>query len=96
MSISTASTKMMHVGFRFQKTFRLTDITGQIFDMVLQDSSSPFDTKFFTRLDEVDNHDKLLVNPSTGCFLRITSSDIIFRHAFLKSEVEFQKEFDWF
>lgn len=96
MPISTESVKILHVGFRFQKTFRLTDITGQIFDMVLQDPSSPFDTKFFTRLEEVGNHDKLLDNPSTGCFLRITSSDIIFRHAFLNQEVDFKREFDWF
>jgi len=83
-------------GIRFERTFRMSDITGQIFDTVLHDEFSPFGTDFFPHFEEFGTQDKVLVNSEKGYYLRINTSDIIFQYT-LHSQINSQeKEIFWF
>lgn len=88
--------KLLIIGFRFDKAFRLGDILGQIIDHILNDSSSPFDAQYFPQITELGNQDRTLHHPETGCFLKLTPSDIIYRHSIPSEKTNFNNEFKWF
>ncbi len=83
------------LGIRFEKSFRISDITGQIFDVVLRDSSSPFGTEFFPNYSSIGEEDRSLFNGDRGHYLRITNSDVIFQYT-IQSKDQLQKEMNWF
>jgi len=64
------------IGIRFSKLFRISDISGEIIDDMLNNPKSPFDTKFFPLLNETMSKEKTLKN-EYGEYLKITPSDII-------------------
>lgn len=83
-------------GIRFEKSFRISDITGQIFDTVLHDQSTPFGTEFFPKYQEVHLQDRLLLNDDRGYYLRIMTSDIIFQYTLHENGPDQREQIDWF
>jgi len=82
MNISKNNLSHITIGFRFEKTFRISDISGEICDIILHHQSTPFGNTFFSRLNEMGPHDKTLLNDITQNYLKITNSDIIFKYNF--------------
>ena len=68
------------IGIRYEKTFRITDISGSIFDTILHAKSSPFGTDFFPRYQEINSQDRALINNERGYYFRISTSDVIFQY----------------
>ena len=83
-------------GIRFEKSFRIGDISGQIFDTVLHNSSSPFGTDFFPRFQELNTQDRALVNSERGYYLRITTSDIVFQYTIQENKKSLDSQIEWF
>jgi hypothetical protein len=95
------------VGIRFMRTFRLPDVSGEIIDSILNDSESPFDKKFFPKVNETNGKVKTLFNEA-GENLKISTDDFILsikidndfdkKIAFLKDKVfnYFNSVFDLF
>lgn len=65
------------IGIRYQKSFRVADITGEIIDTILLDKNSPFDHKLFPRIEVNSAWEQTLYNPETFEYLRINTDDII-------------------
>lgn len=83
-------------GIRFEKSFRVGDIIGQIFDTVLHDKTTPFGTDFFPQYQELSTQERSLVNYEKGYYLRINSSDIIFQYSLHGSIDKQNEEINWF
>lgn len=83
-------------GIRFEKSFRIGDIIGQIFDTVLHDKTTPFGTDFFPQYQELSTQERSLVNYEKGYNLRINSSDIIFQYSLHSSIKTQSEEINWF
>jgi hypothetical protein len=83
------------IGFRFEKSFRIGDISGSIIDAVLHDKQTPFGTTFFNRYKDISIYDRSLLNEESGNFLRITASDIIFKYNLSSIKEERSKEIKW-
>ena len=64
------------IGIRFMRTFRLPDMSGEIIDNILNDDNSPFDKKFFPRVNETVAKVKTLFNEN-GENLKISTDDFI-------------------
>ncbi|MFC2169073.1 hypothetical protein ACFLRM_00705 [Acidobacteriota bacterium] len=86
-NLTDISLSAVLIGIRFQRTWRILDITGEMIDTIFRDKKSPFmlDTKYFPRVREEDKA-RVLYNPDTNCFLRINIDDLIFRHEFEKTK----------
>lgn len=65
------------LGIRFVRTFRISDITGDIIDNILHCDKSPFDIKYFSKIKENTAREKILLNDETGDYLRINTDDLI-------------------
>ena len=65
------------VGIRFNRSFRIPDVSGDIIDNVLYSDKSPFGTKFFPKVQENSNREKTLFNPQSSEYLRINTDDVI-------------------
>ncbi len=63
-------------GIRFNRSFRVPDIAGEIIDDILYSDKSPFGTEFFPRVQE-RRQEKVLFNDKTTEYLRINTDDII-------------------
>jgi len=63
-------------GIRFNRSFRIPEISGEIIDDILYSSKTPFGTKFFPRIQEM-RREKILVNDETTEYLRINTDDLI-------------------
>ena len=83
-------------GIRFEKSFRIGDIIGQIFDTVLHDRATPFGTDFFPRYQELNTQERSLVNYEKGYYLKVNSSDIIFQYSLHDSTERQNEEIEWF
>jgi hypothetical protein len=95
MEINEQYLGQVTVGIRFQKLFRISDIIGSLFDIVLHDPSTPFGTTFFPNFHEFGPHDRMLYSLENSRSLRINTSDIIFQYTFTTPETR-QEELDWF
>lgn len=95
MEIVRDNISQFTIGIRFEKSFRVSDITGHIFDVVLHDRSTPFGTEFFPQYQAFGSHDRMLVNSDRGYYLRVTTSDIIFQYS-ISSTDDLEKELRWF
>jgi hypothetical protein len=95
MPIYQDNISQLTLGIRFEKSFRVSDITGQIFDNVLHDNSSPFGTDFFPNYQAFGAHDRWLFNGDRGHHLRITTSDVIFQYT-IQASSNLEKESNWF
>jgi len=80
------------VGIRFNRSFRIPDVSGDIIDNVLYSDKSPFGTKFFPKVQENSNREKTLFNPQSSEYLRINTDDVIFGIAV---DNDFDKKFNW-
>lgn len=60
MLLSEESLGQVTVGIRYEKTFRVSDIIGSLFDIVLHDPATPFGTNFFPKFHEFGPHDRML------------------------------------
>jgi len=63
-------------GIRFNRSFRVPEISGEIIDDILYSNKTPFGTKFFPRIQET-RREKVLVNDETTEYLRINTDDLI-------------------
>ena len=96
MIISRNNIISLSFGIRYAPSFGLCDIIGNIFDFVLNDASSPFDTDFFPQFNSISTIDKALVHKELGNYLRITNSDLIFQYNIPDDREDINKEIDWF
>jgi len=94
--IDRTNISQLTCGIRFEKSFRISDITGSLFDTVLHHRSSPFGTDFFPRFHELDSQNRVLVNVERGYYLRITTSDIIFQYTIFPDTKDLDGEIAWF
>lgn len=86
------------VGIKFQRSWRILDINGDIVDKILRDKESPFarESDYFTQVGE-EVRGKVLINPDTDCFLKINVDDLIFKHVLDKdSPILANKNLSWF
>lgn len=65
------------LGIRFIRTFRISDISGDIIDNILHSKKSPFDIDYFPRIKENTSREKILLNDETNEYLRINTDDLI-------------------
>ena len=80
------------LGIRFNRSFRIPDISGDMIDNVLYSSKTPFGTKFFPKVQENSSREKTLFNPNTSEYLRINTDDLILG---IGVENDFEKKFNW-
>ncbi len=80
------------VGIRYNRSFRIPDISGDIVDNILYSSKTPFSTDFFPNFQENSNREKTLFNKSTSEYLRINTDDLILA---IEVDNNFAKKFDW-
>lgn len=80
------------VGIRFNRSFRIPDVSGDIIDNVLYSDKSPFGTKFFPKVQENSSREKTLFNPQSSEYLRINTDDVILGIAV---DNDFNKKFNW-
>lgn len=78
-------------GIRFNRSFRIPEISGEIIDNILYSSKTPFGTKFFPRIQEM-RREKILVNDETTEYLRINTDDLILG---LEVKNNFEDRFDF-
>lgn len=65
------------LGVRFVRTFRISDISGDIIDNILHCDKSPFDINFFPKIKENNAREKILLNDETNNYFRINTDDLI-------------------
>lgn len=85
------------LGIRFVRSFRVSDISGDIMDHILNSDQSPFGPSIFPHIQENSRREKTLYNYETSEYLRINTDDIILgfnieknfetKYAWLKNEV---------
>jgi len=80
------------LGIRFNRSFRIPDISGDMIDNVLYSNKTPFGTKFFPKVQENSSREKTLFNPNTSEYLRINTDDLILG---IGVENDFEKKFNW-
>jgi len=80
------------LGIRFNRSFRIPDISGDIIDNVLYSNKTPFGTKFFPKVQENSSREKTLFNSNTSEYLRINTDDLILG---IGVENDFEKKFNW-
>lgn len=80
------------LGIRFNRSFRIPDISGDIIDNVLYGNKTPFGQDFFPKVQENSNREKTLYNPKTSEYLRINTDDVILG---IEIKDNFDDKFDW-
>ena len=80
------------IGIRFNRSFRIPDISGDIIDNILYSDKSPFSTSYFPKVQENSNREKTLFNPKTSEYFRINTDDLILG---IEIENDFDKKFKW-
>ena len=53
------------IGIRYARSFRILDVAGEVIDDILYSSDSPFGVKFFPKITEDINRERILYNPET-------------------------------
>lgn len=64
------------IGIKFNRSFRMSDISGDIIDNILYSDKTPFGTDFFPKV-QTSNSERTLFNPETSEYLRVNTDDII-------------------
>jgi len=80
------------LGIRFNRSFRIPDISGDMVDNILYSENTPFGTEFFPKVQENSNREKTLFNPKTSEYLRINTDDLILG---IEIDNNFEKKFKW-
>ena len=83
------------LGIRFVRAYKLLDNWGLVIDNLLNQESSFFDDDFFPKVSSRNDFEKMLINPDTDDYLKITPHDIVFSYN-LKEEEGFETQFEWF
>jgi hypothetical protein len=65
------------LGIRFVRTFRISDISGDIIDNILHCDKSPFDINYFPKIKENSSREKFLFNDEAKDYIRINTDDLI-------------------
>lgn len=94
MSISRQDLRVLVVGIKYEKSFKLIDKMGEMFEIILHDAASPFGTAFFPGYDDLGFEEKILLGKN-GTYMKISSQEIVFRYV-LNSKADIKKELDWF
>jgi hypothetical protein len=82
-------------GIRYERTFRVSDIAGSIFDTILHSTCTPFGTDFFPKYQEISNQDRMLLNDEREHYFRISTSDIIFQYKIFQED-GLDGQMNWF
>lgn len=80
------------IGIKFNRSFRIPDISGDIIDNILYSDRTPFGTDFFPKVQEVSNFEKTVFNPKTSEYLRVNTDDIILG---IVVDNNFEDRFEW-
>ena len=80
------------LGIRFNRSFRIPDISGDIIDNILYSKETPFGTNFFPKTEGISGQEKTLFNPKTFEYLRINSDDLILG---IEVNNNFEEKFNW-
>lgn len=84
------------IGIRFNRSFRVPDISGNIIDNILYGDKTPFGTEFFPRIQEKSGREKYLFHTddqgNIDRYLRINTDDLIFG---FEINNNFEEKFDW-
>lgn len=94
MGIAIQDLRVLVIGLKYEKSFRLIDRMGEMFELILHDSSSPFGTSFFPGYDDHGFEEKILLGRN-GTFMKICSEEIVLRYV-MNSKADIKKEMDWF
>ena len=78
-------------GIRFNKSFRVPEISGEMIDDILYGNKTPFGTEFFPKVQETAR-EKTLFNNKTNEYLRINTDDIILG---IEVKDNFEEKFNW-
>ena len=78
-------------GIRFNRSFRVPEISGEMIDDILYGNKTPFGTEFFPKVQETAR-EKTLFNNKTNEYLRINTDDIILG---IEIKDDFEKKFEW-
>ncbi len=65
------------IGIRYNKSFRIPDIAGEIMDSLLYSKESPFDPDIFPAIQENSRRERTLYNPETSEYFRLNTDDLI-------------------
>lgn len=79
------------IGIRYDRTFRVMDVSGHVIDSIIRDSRSPFKKNYFTDFAQLNNGGKALRNMETGESITVTPDNILV-HLSVKN---FEKDSDW-
>lgn len=82
------------LGIRFNRSFRIPDIAGEIVDNILSGDKSPFSSKYFLEVREGSGdsgREKILTNKKKE-YLRINTDDVILK---IKVDGNFDERFNW-
>jgi len=80
------------LGIKFARSFRVSDISGDIIDHILNDEQSPFEPSIFPRIQENSRREKTLYNDETSEYLRINTDDIILG---ITVDKNFETKYEW-
>ena len=78
-------------GIRFNRSFRVPEISGEMIDDILYSNKTPFGTEFFPKIQETAR-EKVLFNNKTNEYLRINTDDIILG---VEIKDNFEEKFNW-
>ena len=84
--------KGITIGIRYQRSFRIPDIAGEMVDDILQNKKSPFGLDLFDGIQETSTREKVLFNKRTNEYLRINTDDLIL--GIILSD-NFEEKYDW-
>ena len=79
------------LGIRYNKSFRIPDISGEIIDDILYNDNTPFGADYFPTVQGISDQEKTLFNPKNE-YLRINTDDLIIGIAV---DNNFEERFDW-
>jgi hypothetical protein len=84
--------KGLTIGIRYQRSFRIPDIAGEMVDDILQSKKSPFVLNLFDGIQENSTREKVLFKKATNEYLRINTDDLILG---IRVSGDFEKKYDW-
>jgi hypothetical protein len=79
-------------GVLFNNSFKLLDSWGQIADDILYNNKY-FDYNYFPNISEQYTTERILHNPKTGDFIKLSSSGLVFKY---KTNSDFNKDYKEF
>jgi hypothetical protein len=84
---------MLTIGIRFNRSYRISDISGEIVDFILNNKKTPLWKDLKNKeVGETYGGEKIIIDRITKEFLRINTDDIIFS---IKINNNFPEKFNW-